>query len=82
MSKQIKDLFHSDKLHKGNNMKIFNEVYQNISEIVDERVKMEIKAFNLNEDDKIIPEISAIRSIFYYDRILYLINLVINKWEN
>ena len=82
MSKQIKDLFHSDKLHKGSNMKIFNEVYQNISDIVDERVKMEIKAFNLNEDDKIIPEISAIRSKFYYDRILYLVNLVINKWEN
>ena len=82
MSKQIKDLFHSEKLHKGSNMKIFNEVYQNISDIVDEIVKMEIKAFNLNEDDKVIPEISAIRSKFYYDRILYLVNLVINKWEN
>ena len=82
MSKQIKDLFHSEKLHKGSNMKIFNEVYQNISDIVDERVNMEIEAFNLDKDDKVIPEISTIRSKFYYDRILYIVNLVINKWEN
>ena len=82
MSKPIKDLFHSEKLHKGTNMKIFNEVYQKISDIVDERVKMEIEAFNLNKDDDVIPEISTIRSKYYYDRILYIVNLVINKWEN
>ena len=63
-------------------MKIFNEVYQKISDIVDERVKMEIEAFNLNKDDDVIPEISTIRSKYYYDRILYIVNLVINKWEN
>jgi|TARA_R100000479_G_scaffold62634_1_gene29633 hypothetical protein len=82
MSKPIKDFFHSEKLHKGGNMKVFNEVYQKISDIVDERVKMEIEAFNLNKDDDVIPEISTIRSKYYYDRILYIVNLVINKWEN
>ena len=43
---------------------------------------MEIEAFNLNKDDDVIPEISTIRSKYYYDRILYIVNLVINKWEN
>ena len=28
MSKPIRDFFHSEKLHKGSNMKVFNEVYQ------------------------------------------------------
>lgn len=82
MSKQIRDLFHSEKLHKGNNMKIFNEVYQKISDIVDERVNMEVEAFNLKSTDDVVSEISTSRSKYYYNKILYIVNLVINKWEN
>ena len=79
---KLRDLFHSEKLHKGNNMKVFNEVYQKISDIVDERVKMEVEAFNLKKTDDVVSEISSSRSRYYYSKILYIVNLIINKWEN
>lgn len=79
---RIRDLFHSKKLHNGQNMEVFNEVYDKISDIVDERVNMEIKAFNLKSDDEVVTEITTGHSKYYYDKILYIVNLIINKWEN
>ena len=64
-------------------MKVFNEVYERISSIVDERVDMEIKTFNINLDDSdVLEDITANRSKYYYNEILDIVNLVLNKWKN
>lgn len=79
----MKDILHSKKLSKGDNMKVFNEVYERISSIVDERVDMEIKTFNINLDDSdVLEDITANRSKYYYNEILDIVNLVLNKWKN
>lgn len=79
----MKDILHSEKLSKGNNMKVFNEVYDRISSIVDERVEMEIKTFNIGPDDSdVLEDITANRSKYYYNKILDIVNLVLNKWKN
>lgn len=78
----IKDILHSDQLSIGDNMDVFNEVYERISGLVEERVHMEIKAFNLTTDDaETIDIIAKKHADRYYDEILEMINLVLNKWE-
>lgn len=79
----MKDILHSKKLSNGDNMKVFNEVYERISSIVDERVDMEIKTFNINLDDSdVLKDITTNRSQYYYNEILDIVNLVLNKWKN
>jgi len=79
----MKDILHSKKLSKGDNMKVFNEVYERISSIVDERVDMEIKTFNINLDDSdVLKDITTNRSKYYYNEILDIVNLVLNKWKD
>lgn len=79
----MRDILHSEKLSKGDNMKVFSEVYDRISSIVDERVEMEVKTFNINPDDSdVLNDITANRSKYYYNEILDIVNLVLNKWKN
>lgn len=79
----MKDILHSEKLSKGDNMKVFNEVYERISAIVDERVDMEIKSFNIKPDDSdVLKDITTSRSKYYYNEILDIVNLVLNKWKD
>lgn len=79
----MRDILHSEKLSKGDNMKVFSEVYDRISSIVDERVDMEIKAFNIEPDDRsLLNDITTSRSKYYYNEILDIVNLVLNKWKN
>jgi len=79
----MKDILHSKKLSNGDNMKVFNEVYERISSIVDERVDMEIKTFNINLDDSdVLKDITTNRSKYYYNEILDIVNLVLNKWKD
>ena len=79
----MRDILHSEKLSKGDNMKVFIEVYDRISSIVDERVDMEVKSFNIGPDDSdVLEDITANRSKYYYNEILDIVNLVLNKWKN
>lgn len=80
---KMKDILHSEKLSKGDNIKVFSEVYDRISSIVDERVDMEMKAFNIEPDDRsLLNDITTSRSKYYYNEILDIVNLVLNKWKN
>ena len=79
----MRDILHSEKLSKGDNMKVLSEVYDRISSIVDERVDMEVKTFNIRPDDSdVLEDITANRSKYYYNEILDIVNLVLNKWKN
>lgn len=77
----MRDILHSNQLRKGNNIKVFDEIYNRIDAIVVERVKMELQAFNIKPDNKIIEDILNSRSEYYYKEIFDIVNLVLNKWN-
>lgn len=82
MGDKIEDILHSEQLSIGENMTVFNQVYERISSLVEERVRMEVKTFGLTPDDvETIDEIAKKHADYYYDEILQIVNLVLNQWE-
>lgn len=81
MKQKIKDHLHGESLAKNGNMDVFNRVYDDISEMVEDRVKFEATILNITDED-VIKEIELNASKHYYNKIIDIINVVIDGWKH
>jgi len=76
----IKDHLHGESLAKQGNMDVFNDVYDAINDMVEKRVEFEKTVLNVT-DDETIAEIELNAAKYYYDNIIKMINVVIDRWK-
>lgn len=78
--KIIKDHLHGESLEKQGNMDVFNKVYDSINEMVEQRVEFEKTVLNVTDDDT-IKEIEVHAAKHYYNKVIDIINIVIDQWK-
>jgi len=61
-------------------MDVFNDVYDAINDMVEKRVEFEKTVLNVT-DDETIAEIELNAAKYYYDNIIKMINVVIDRWK-
>ena len=76
----IKDHLHGESLAKQGNMDVFNDVYDAINDMVEKRVMFEKAVLNIT-DDETVKEIEVNAAKHYYDNIIKIINVVIDRWK-
>lgn len=74
------DHLHSDALSQGNNMEVFQKIYDTIGEVSDQQADLLIKAFAIEDEVTKIQLRTDVANKFF-STFLDLINETIETWE-
>ena len=74
------DHLHSDALSQGDNMKVFQKIYDTIGEVSDKQADLLIKAFAIEDEVTQIQLRTDVANKFF-STFLDLINETIETWE-
>lgn len=74
------DHLHSDALSQGDNMKVFQKIYDTIGEVSDKQADLLIKAFAIEDEVTQIQLRTDVANKFF-STFLNLINETIETWE-
>lgn len=74
------DHLHSDALSQGDNMKVFQKIYDTIGEVSDKQADLLIKAFAIDDEVTQIQLRTDVANKFF-STFLNLINETIETWE-
>lgn len=74
------DHLHSDALSQGDNMKVFQKIYDTIGEVSDKQADLLIKAFAIEDEVTKIQLRTDVANKFF-STFLDLINETIETWE-